>query len=124
MNHCLSQQLRKGQSLFVLLRFISNADIKAQQRIDIGSTTEVAQKTGAGLESPTGTTLALYRDPEAIINFQGARIQAITPVLGYEGSGYTPGYRPKVVISRPVAIPGRNFSRAIDRRFGKSWYWE
>ena len=79
-----------------------DADIKAQQRIDIGSTTEVAQKTGAGLESPTGTTLALYRDPEAIINFQGARIQAITPVLGYEGSGYTPGYRPKVVIARPV----------------------
>jgi subtilisin-like proprotein convertase family protein len=79
-----------------------NADIQAQQRIDIGSTTEVAQKTGAGLESPTGTTLALYRDPKAIINVQGARIQAISPVLGHEGSGYTPGYRPKVAISRPV----------------------
>ena len=79
-----------------------NADIQAQQRIDIGSTTEVAQKTGAGLESPTGTTLALYRDPKAIINVQGARIQAISPVLGHEGSGYTPGYRPKVAIARPV----------------------
>jgi hypothetical protein len=89
-----------------------NADISADQRIDIGSTTEVAQKTGAAAQDSPGVTLAVFRENAAIINVQGGQLQQMQPVLGYEGSGYRPFYEPKIAVTRPVEAkakvsPGR-----------------